>query len=475
MTFPAHKTKVVCTIGPASESLRVLERMIQRGMDIARINLAHGDLPGNESAIRRIRCAAAGLGRRVAILADLPGPKIRLGDLAVEPVHLARGGMVTLTSAPVGTDGDRIPVAFPGLATSVRPGDAVFISDGFIRLRVESVAGDDVHCRVLVGGTLRSHKGVNLPGADLGVSAVTEEDLRLLQFAIGQGVDAVSVSFVSGPEDLRKVRELIAASGHSPFVIAKIERAIAIQRFAAILEAADGVMVARGDLGVETPIEEIALLQKRLIREANFAGKPVITATQMLESMTDNSRPTRAEATDVANAVLDGTDAVMLSEESAVGAFPVESVGMLSKIVRVAEAFRQSQPPRILHPCDTTHQTEVAEAIALNVVGAAERLRAHLIITPTETGATPRRVSRYKPRPWIVALSRNDEICQQLQFSYGVFPVTVSEGSAGWKSAALRWCHAEGITKGLAVMTQGASQGAEGGTNRMEVFNLSED
>ena len=262
--------------------------------------------------------------------------------------------------------------------------------------------------------------------------------------------------------------------GRAPFVIAKIERAVAIQRFRAILEAADGIMVARGDLGVETPIEGIALLQKNLIRQANLLGKPVITATQMLESMTENSRPTRAEATDVANAILDGTDAVMLSEESAVGDYPVEAVGMLARIARVTEAHRLNLPLRVAVPRRASQKIAVEEAIALDVVSTVDRLRPRLVLTPTQTGDTARRISRYKLLPWLVAFSPSEAACQQLVFSYGVFPVQVEEDGRGWRAIASSWCRQQGIAKGLAVMTQGASHGGVHSTNRLEVFSLDE-
>ena len=322
MKFPTHKTKIVCTIGPASDEQRVLERMIRQGMDVARLNFAHGDFESHARSIERIREAASKVGKRVAIMADLPGPKMRVGILSTEPIKLVRGQMITLTSQEILGNAERISVSFPGLSAAAHKGSVIFLNDGFIRLKVEATSGDEVRCRVVVGGELRSHKGVNLPGTDLGISAITDDDRQFLKFALEQEVDAVSMSFVQGPEDIETVREIASAQGKNPFVIAKIERSVAIRRISAIMEATDRIMVARGDLGVETPIEGIALLQKRLIRQANLLGKPVIPATQMLESMVSNSRPTRAEATDVANAILDGTDAVMLSEESAVGAYP---------------------------------------------------------------------------------------------------------------------------------------------------------
>lgn len=472
MRLPTHKTRIVCTIGPACTDQRVLERLIRRGMSVARLNFAHGNPDSHAETIRRIRAAANRTGRRVAILADLPGPKIRVGELAQEQVELVRGEGITLTGEQVLGDASRISVSLDSLPRAVRPGEAIFLNDGFIRLRVEQILEGEVRCRVMVGGPLRARKGVNLPGANLGISAVTQNDLRFLEFALDHRVDAIGVSFVQGPEDIEVVRQAASTHGQIPFVIAKIERAVAVQRFGAILEAADGIMVARGDLGVETPIEEIALVQKSLIRQANLVGKPAITATQMLESMTGNSRPTRAEATDVANAILDGTDAVMLSEESAVGSYPVEAVGMLARIARVTEAHGLGRPLRVVAPRRTADRIEVAETIALDVVGATERLHPRLILTPTQSGDTARRIARYRLRPWIVAFSPSERTCQQLMFSYGVFPVRSDESQRGWKDVVLGWCQEQGIGDGLAVMTQGAAWGREGGTNSLEVFSL---
>ncbi len=475
MKFPTHKTKIVCTIGPASGEQAVLERMIRQGMNVARLNFAHGDFTSHARSIERIRAAAGKVGRRVAILADLPGPKMRVGKLAVEPVQLVPGTTITLTSKQVLGDADRISVSFSGLGKAARPGDAVFLNDGFIRLKVEEAGGEEVRCRVVVGGPLRSHKGVNLPGVDLGVSAVTDDDRRFLDFALKQGVDAVSISFVQGPEDIETVRRLAAAHGRSPFVIAKIERAVAIRRMRAITEAADGIMVARGDLGVETPIEGIAILQKRLIREANLLGKPVITATQMLESMTANSRPTRAEATDVANAILDGTDAVMLSEESAVGAYPVDAVGMLARIAGVTEENRSDRALGDYLPPSRSPGALIEETIASSVVATAKRLHPRLIAIPTSTGGTARRVTRYRLRPWIVALSHNPATCQRLAFSYGVYPVYLEGDRHDWNRILVDWCNKEGITSGIVVMTQGSSRRNPERTNQIEIFSLGED
>jgi len=322
-TLPINKTKLVCTIGPASDSPEMLAQMLEAGMTIARLNFSHGEFQAHGEVIRRIRQAAEKTGLPVAIMADLPGPKIRIGTLAVEPIELMIGNRFTLTTEQVAGTSERVSVTLKELPRAVRPGDVVFINDGLIQVQVEEVEGEQVHCRVLVGGKLRSRKGLNLPGIDLGISAFTEHDRACMQFALEHGVDAISQSFVNDAADIRAVREAAAAMGFQPFIIAKIERASILDKLDEIMEAADGVMVARGDLGVEIPIEQIAVTQKLITARANLFGKPVITATQMLESMINNRRPTRAESTDVANAILDGTDCVMLSEESALGRYPL--------------------------------------------------------------------------------------------------------------------------------------------------------
>src|SRR5499425_12683 len=338
--LPAHKTKIVATIGPASESPDMLARLIHAGLNVARLNFSHGNPSKHAEVIRRIRDAARETGRRVAIMADLPGPKLRLGKIDPEPIQLLPGAPFTLTSEDIVGDVQRASTSFQQLPRVVKPGDRIFLNDGLVQLVVKRIAANEVECTVAVGGELGSRKGLNLPGIDLGISAFTERDRECLEFALGAGVDAVSQSFVERAADIHAVRAAAAKIGRQPFVIAKIERADAVAHFDEILAAADGIMVARGDLGVEVPIEEIACTQKQLIAKANLAGQPVITATQMLESMVSSRLPTRAEATDVANAILDGTDCVMLSGESAIGNFPEEAVTMLAKIAAFTETHR---------------------------------------------------------------------------------------------------------------------------------------
>jgi pyruvate kinase len=473
MGLPAKKTKIICTIGPASESRETLGRMIANGMNVARLNFAHGDFESHEKMMDNIRVAAATAGRRVTIMADLPGPKLRIGLLAQEPVELKRGQSFILQTEEIQGDAQRVSVSFAGLPKAVEPGNTIFLNDGFIQLEVEKVEGQQVHCRVLVGGQLRSHKGVNLPGINLGISAFTDHDHEILKFVLEHGVDAVSQSFVQGPEDVEAVRQAAATMGREPFVIAKIERTQALERSEAILEAADGIMVARGDLGVETPIEEIAVVQKRLIHQANLLGKPVITATQMLESMVENTRPTRAEVTDVANAILDGTDCLMLSEESAIGVCPEGAVAVMARVAEITEAFRRDQPPRE-HPIAAmaSENASVEDLIALSVQSVVQRLTPTAVVTPTKSGATARSISRFRPPMWIVAPSQYETTCQALQFSYGVYPVHVTKLPESWEAYTREWLEQHGLAKGLVLLTQGFSAPYTGGTNRVEIIDF---
>jgi len=473
MPFAANKTKIVATIGPASDSPVVLESLIRKGMNIARLNFSHGDLTELTDTIRRIRSATEAAGRPVAIMADLPGPKIRIGRFQEEPVELSRGDAFTLTTEEVIGDSQRVTVSFPELPRSVRPGDTLFLNDGYIQLEVARVAGSDVHCRVQVGGTLRSRKGLNLPGIELGISAFTEHDRRCLEFAAAHGIDAVSQSFVDRPEDIAAVRAAAADLHYQPFIIAKIERKGALDRIEEIIDAADGIMVARGDLGVEIPIEEMAVVQKRLMRLANRKAKPVITATQMLESMTANRRPTRAESTDVANAIIDGADCVMLSAESAVGAYPEESVAMLAKIAAAIEPHRSLFAPAGDcgdGVCDDG--VDPAELIASSVNATIRRITPATVIVPTHSGHTARSISRFRLPVWITAVSSQEKTCKDLMFSYGVHPCCEAEHPEDWKSWARTWLTQESIQERFVVLTEGPSRKHPNRNNRMEIIDL---
>jgi pyruvate kinase len=473
MKLPEQKTKIVATIGPASASKEVMEEMIEAGMNVARINFAHGDFGGHKQVIDNLRAASRAVGRRIAILADLPGPKIRIGQLAVEPVELQPGSLFTLTTRSIVGDAKRVSVSFARLTEVLRPGNPLFLNDGLIQLETISVEGQEVTCRVLVGGELRSRKGVNLPGIDLGISAFTDHDRECLKFASAQGLDAVSQSFVESATDIDAVREAAAAMGYNPLIIAKIERSNALLHMDDILAAADGIMVARGDLGVEIPIEQIAIVQKRLIRSANRAGKPVITATHMLESMTENRRPTRAEATDVANAVLDGTDCVMLSEESAMGKYPLEAVAMLAKIAAATEPHRSRlgiKEVLLSHGRDIP--VNITELIASSVEGALERISPAAVFVPTHSGQMARSVARFKLPVWIVGVSSQEATCQRLLFSSGVYPQYETDHPSNWNTYARDWLRRHELEGNLAILTEGPSASHPEANNRMEIIQL---
>ncbi len=475
MPFPKNKTKIICTIGPASDSVATLERMIQSGMDIARLNFSHGDFLEHKTTIQKIRTAEKNTGRRVTIMADLPGPKIRIGHFVEEPIELKPGDSFTLTTKEIEGTVDTVSVTFEGLPQAVKAGDRLFLNDGLIQLKVLEVIGSEVRSEVLVGGRLRSRKGLNLPGIDLGIRAFTDHDRRCLEFALAHGVDAVSQSFVENAADITAVREAAADSGHDPFVIAKIERSRALDNISKILDAADGIMVARGDLGVEIPIEQIAIVQKQLMRQANRLGKPVITATQMLESMTTNRRPTRAEATDVANAILDGTDCVMLSGESAMGRYPVDAVIMLASIAAAIEPHRTASPIRdelTATACGHEEPVSLPDLIALSVETTLQRITPSTVVVPTRGGATARRISRFRLPVWITAVCSSNKTCQNLVFSYGVFPHHETDHPTDWRAWIRKWFERQGLDGSLVVMTEGPSRKHPERNNRMEVIDL---
>jgi len=474
MALPPHKTRIVATIGPASESTDVLQRLIHAGMNVARLNLSHGTLAEHADRIRKIRGAARAEGRQVAIMADLPGPKMRLGSISPEPVELKAGDPFILTTDEMTGDARRVSMSFDALPRVVKAGDRLFLNDGAVQVVVERVSGRDVECQVEVGGELRSRKGVNLPGIDLGISAFTDHDRECLAFALEHGADAVSQSFVESARDVTAVREAARALGHEPFVIAKIERAGALDQLDDILEAADGIMVARGDLGVEVPIAQIALTQKRLIVRAGQAGKPVITATQMLESMVSSRLPTRAEATDVANAILDGTDALMLSEESAMGRFPVDAVAMLAAIAAATEPFRGRGRISTTPEVDAGPPATAAAAMATLVEHALATVPCAAVLVPTRTGRTARLISRFKPTAWVVALSRDAGVRQGLLFSYGVHPVQLTdEDDEDWRSIAERWVREEtGGGAAIALLAAGPSDRHPDASYRIELLRV---
>jgi len=418
------KTKVVCTIGPASSDPAIMEEMIRQGMDVARLNFSHGDHQGHAEKIALIRRLSAKTGIPIAILQDLGGEKIRVGEIEGETVSLAAGATITLTTKPIKGNARRISVTYPGLIDDVREGDTILLADGTLELKVVAVKPPEVICQVVVGGEISSHKGVNIPSGKLRTKALTNKDKDDLLFGLQAAVDFIALSFVRGSEDIREAKEILRSHNADIPVIAKIERHEALGHIDEIMQEADGIMVARGDLGVEIPLEEVPLVQKQLIKRANALGKPVITATQMLRSMVESPRPTRAEASDVANAILDGTDALMLSEETAIGRYPVESVRFM---VMIAQATEKSFPHETFLPPDPYQKGEIADAMSHAACQLAADLGVAAIITPTLTGRTARLVSRYRPRHPILAFSPHSTTIRQLILSWGVHPILVPQ------------------------------------------------
>jgi len=476
MRLPSQKTKIIATIGPASMKERTISAMIRAGMSVARINFAHGTLEEHAKTIERIRKVSEKLNVPVAILGDLPGVKIRVGEIAGDSVHLRRWQTIVLTTRDiVGNEGE-IPVEFKDFPKMVSVGDIIYLSDGFIALRVEDIRDQDVICKVLVGGTLFSHKGINVPNARITIDAVTEHDLEFIKFAVEHGVDAIGISFVGSAYDVLKVRRFVDKLNGKAFIIAKIERPDAVKNFDEILTAADGIMVARGDLGVEMPIEKLPVLQKRLIQKANSVGKPVITATQMLESMTQEKLPTRAEVTDVANAILDGTDTVMLSEETAVGKYPVDAVRMMARIAKTTEAYRDSMWSTLVsqwklmesHGRNQKAGT-IKDAIARSIIEALMSMDIRYILTPTRTGQTARLISRFKPKHWILAFVQDELVAHSLMFSYGVYPFVVENTS---EEEILMMIKGLGLVRenDTVLLTKGTPIGKTVGTNTMRIF-----
>ena len=414
-----RRTKIVCTIGPASASDRVLEGLIRAGMNVARLNFGHGDYAFHRRLIRKIRQLERKLDLPVAILQDLPGPKIRIGAVAGDHVRLQTQRPFVLTTRKILGTELAVSVNFPGLTRTVKKGDPILLGDGEIELEAVQIGGDEVRCRIVVGGILGSHKGIHFPQSSLNVRALTARDKQDLAFGIAQKVDMVALSFVRTSEDILYARREIRKRGSSVPIIAKIEKHEALDHLDAILENVDGIMVARGDLGLEIAQERIPTVQKMMIRKANHLGKPVITATQMLRSMVWNPRPTRAEVADIANAILDGTDALMLSEETAAGEYPLEAVKIMAL---VAEETEKILEPRQLF---AGLKRTVPEAISRSAISLARDLQVKAFLIPTTSGGTARLIARYRPQQPIIAVSPDPHTVKMLCLVWGVHAVPI--------------------------------------------------
>lgn len=412
------KTKIVATIGPATESVDVLSKLLQAGMDIMRLNFSHGDVDEHRARVENLRNASEKTGLRAAICQDLSGPKIRIGTFETESVTLEPGKTIRLTTDEIVGTAERVHINYPAFPREVAVENRVFLHDGRLKLRVVAIEGNDVICEIVIGGTIKGRRGVNLPDSNLSVSSLTEKDRKDLVFGIEHKVDFIALSFVRRPEDVQELRRLLDEGKSEAKIIAKIETPQAVEHLDAILELADAAMVARGDLAIEIPAEQVPMVQKRIIATCNNLGKPVITATQMLESMIHSPVATRAEVSDIANAILDGTDAVMLSEETTLGEHPLEAVQTMTRVAREVEA---AYPERIL----SVSQSGIADSISRSVVRSAHDAGARAIVALTETGFTARMLSRHKPKVPILAISHTTTVCNQLQLSFGCLPIDV--------------------------------------------------
>lgn len=469
-------TKIVATIGPASRNPETLSKMMDAGLNVVRMNFSHGDPEDHRQTVQMVRELAAQKGRTVGILQDLQGPKIRVGRFREGAVTLETGQPFTITMDDVEGDAERVGSTYKGLALDVHPGMLLLLDDGNLALRVTQVRGNDVHTTVVTGGVLKNNKGINVPEADLTVPALSEKDVQDMEFGAGLGVDWVALSFVRSRDDLLLARHYLARFGSRAKLMAKIEKPQAVDRFEDILREVDGIMVARGDLGVEMRAEQVPTIQKRLIRLCREAGKPVITATQMLESMISLPRPTRAEASDVANAIYDGTDAVMLSAESAAGQYPVEAVAMMDRIAREAEG---SEHYKLLQR-QLVIDTELAQdSIAYAACNIGEKLDMPAIVTFTSTGGAATRIAKNRPPLAILALTPNEQTRNQLSLSWGIVPM-LSEDPHNTDDM-VRIANDELKKSGLAdvgdryVITAGVPFGVRGTTNMLRVERLREE
>lgn len=464
----SRHSKIVCTIGPATRSPRMIRKLLHAGMDVARLNFSHSNHEEHAQSIAMLREAAMEMKKPIAILTDLQGPKIRTGALAGGGTVLLRAGQrFVITTAKVLGDSTRVSTTFHPMPREVKRGDRILLSDGLIELRVETTKHNEVICQVVNGGILGEHKGINLPGVDLHVQAMTDKDRVDLRFALVQGADYIAVSFVRRAEDVRVAKTLVKRAGKDTPIIAKLEKPEAIENLDEILQASDGVMVARGDLGVEMNPECVPVVQKNIIARAREHRRPVITATQMLESMTENPRPTRAEVSDVANAIFDGSDAVMLSAESATGKYPVEAVEMMARIIEEAEASIHEFP----RPAGT-ERLKVAETIAELVCHASRELHMKLIAVFTHSGFTARLVSRYRPLVPIVAFSPEANTRRRMALLWGVTPrriVEVKTMDALPALAEKRLLEERLVKKGdVIALVAGTPMGVRGTTNTMK-------
>lgn len=471
------RTKIICTIGPASDSVQILSKMIDAGMNVARFNFSHGTHDEHRIRLEAVRRAAGQSGRAIALMLDTKGPEIRIGSLVKESVTLREGEKVTLTVKKVVGDEKLISVSYPCLPADVEPGGRILLDDGLIELKILDKTDEEVHCEIVNGGEISAKKKISLPGFVLKISSLTDGDVKDIHFAIENNMDFIAASFIRKADDLRAIRRIIENSGAALEIVAKIENREGIENIDEIIDAADGVMVARGDLGTEIPVEEVPLAQKFIIDKCNRAGKPVITATQMLESMVRNPRPTRAEASDIANAIFDGTDAIMLSGETAAGRYPVESVRTMAKIAGKAESALlysglYEQRPKL-------YSGTVTDSISYATCTIAGDLNLRTIITPTQTGYTAKMISKYRPKAHIIAVSPEEQVIRKMALVWGVeahLAGRTPDTDSTIKAAVAAAVRSGAVKNGeLVVITAGVPVGVHGTTNLIKVHRAGDD
>jgi len=476
MSISERRTKIVCTLGPSSNTEEKIDKLVRNGMNIARINFSHGTHEDNGKVIQNVRKVADRYGVSLPIVADLQGPKIRIGTMKDGGQEVASGDYVTLTTEDVEGTSETIPVDYNGLIDDAVEGNRLLIDDGLLELKVIKKKESSLVAQVVVGGLLKSRKGLNLPDVDLSMASLTEKDIKDLEYAVSQGVDYVAMSFVRSAEDIQEVISRVRAKGSNAGIIAKIEKPEAITVIDDIIEESSGIMVARGDLGIEIASERVPMVQKNIIDKCRQAGKPVITATQMLDSMIENPRPTRAESSDVANAVLDGTDAVMLSGETAAGDYPVEAVKTMDKICGLVEKDADHIYNSLEYRKPEWKEKQVIESLAYSCVMLAENVDARVISTITHSGSTARRIAKFRPRVPIVAFTESDEVRQQLGMVWGVQPIKIDEIFDTDKSVKLMEEHLKNngfVNKDdRAIIATGMPIAKKGRTNMIKVSTI---
>ena len=468
------RTKIICTLGPASEDEKIIAGLVSSGMDVARINFSHGTHDEICSLISRVRKVSSETGNPIAILGDIAGPKIRIGELEKESITIRAGEELTITTREVIGTAGLVSTTYPDLMSDVDKGNRILIDDGRIELVVTEVRPEEVRTQVVIGGELKSHKGMNLPGVTVSAPAISAKDFKDIGFAVREGFDILALSFVRKPDDVTKAKKLIANCNSDIPIIAKIEKEEAVNSFDAILHEADGIMIARGDLGVEMASEQVPLIQKRIIKACNKAGKPVITATQMLESMISDPRPTRAETSDVANAVIDGSDAVMLSGETAVGNYPINAVETMQRIIDGVE--KELGQGRSMVDWIPPEEIKVGDAVTAAACRAAELLNAKAIVAYTQSGSTAMRLSKYRPRTRIFAITPSEVIRRRLAIYWGVCSVLVEEvlNTESMVTKAEKIALKSGFAKSrdIIVITSGTPIGVSGTTNLVNVHRI---